>query len=301
MVSSIIRLINSIIRIKRISDRKINLIKSENDLFAIYLDDYSNNPDLFRLFLVQNNFKPELKISEYNKIISLFINSGAKNTDDLYVIGKQKYDWIDALNYKRILSQIMKHADKKSMSIKDVVPTDSWKLIFTFDNGENRILDYKDLDDKFGFLAYPNQLKAFSFSTECVTWKNGITLDVETIISHSCKVEKEDVENMNITIGQKNQAPTDQDSRHHVYFVSLYPFNANPITIGESIGGGHGERGGCSSFTFEKLKGIKDWKNHFKKSGCDWAIEPIDKDSWDSQDIINNLLIEIRNRSEFNK
>lgn len=163
------------------------------------------------------------------------------------------------------------------------------------------MVDYKDLGGNYRFLAYPNQLKAFSFNSNEVEWKNGVTLDLATVILKSRVVEISEIKNEYITMGQENIAPTEQDKKHHVYYVTLYPFSDKPFMIGESIGGGHGERGGCTILTFEKLKETKSWKEHFKNSGCDWAVTVIEKPDAMVQEIIEELVNGIRSKSEFNQ
>lgn len=188
-----------------------------------------------------------------------------------------------------------------NLKILNVVPTNNWKLIFRLSDEQYRILDYKDLGEKYRFLAYPNQLNAFTFCSDEVEWKNGAILSLPAIISNSKIVEIIDIQNEGLYLGQKNQAPTDKHEKHHVFYVTLYPFSEQPIIIGESIGGGHGESGGCSSLTIERLKGIKTWKEHFKKADCDWAIDLIDNQNFSVSEIIFELIKVIRESSEFNK
>src|SRR5690606_4960133 len=143
--------------------------------------------------------------------------------------------------------------------------------------------------------------KAFSFNSSEVKWKNGVTLDLATVILNSRVVEVSEIENENITIGQENIAPTEQDKKHHVYYVTLYPFSDKPIMIGESIGGTHGERGGCVNLTCRKLRETKRLKEDFKNAGCEWAIIVIDKPEAMVQEIIKELTNGIRSRCQFNR
>tara|TARA_R110001592_G_scaffold362074_1_gene674821 strand:+ start:11480 stop:11833 length:354 start_codon:yes stop_codon:yes gene_type:complete len=78
-----------------------------------------------------------------------------------------------------------------------------------------------------------------------------------------------------------NNAPTDRHKSHHVYYFGINSSNSSkPFFIGESIGGGFAEQGGCSHFDLEGLLGLKnDWKEHLDKSGCSWVIKHIEEGS----------------------
>jgi hypothetical protein len=78
-------------------------------------------------------------------------------------------------------------------------------------------------------------------------------------------------------VSQKNNAPTDKHDSHHVYYFGIDDLNIEkPFILGESIGGGFGERGGQSNFDFEGLfKWQAGWQEHIEKSGCAWVIEII--------------------------
>lgn len=187
------------------------------------------------------------------------------------------------------------------MTFKNIYPTDDWKIILEMNDSTLRLLNYRDLNDEFSFCAFPNQLKAFRFSENEIVWKNGKSLDLKTSIDSSKLIELSDVINSSITIGMKNQAPTDKDSRHHVYYATLSPFNKEkPVMIGESIGGGHTERGGCRPCSIEELLGLPNWKSHFELADCNWAIEMIEKNHKDSSKVIESIMEGIRNRSNFN-
>src|SRR5690554_5708564 len=125
MFVSIIRFLNSIIRINRIQERKGLKRKSENELLAIFLDDYSKFPDLFREFLLQNNYKPEEKITEYIKLLAFFENSGINDIEELKEYAKLNYRWINESNYYRIFKQIMEQdgVDNKTRRIENFTPS----------------------------------------------------------------------------------------------------------------------------------------------------------------------------------
>ncbi|MCF6407127.1 hypothetical protein L3C95_29800 [Chitinophaga filiformis] len=92
-------------------------------------------------------------------------------------------------------------------------------------------------------------------------------------------------------ISFKNQAPTTEDKTHHEYYFCVYPLDhEKPFMLGESIGGGHAERGGSITLSLKELLQYKDWKEHMEKSGCDWAIEVIEQYQPDIERIINILI-----------
>ena len=187
------------------------------------------------------------------------------------------------------------------MTFKNIYPTDDWKIIMELNDNSFRLLNYQDLGDDFSFCAYPNQLKAFSFSENEILWKNGKTINVTKAFNTSTPVDINEVVHSSITVGMKNQAPTDQDNNHHVYYVSLYPLKTDkPIIIGESIGGGHAERGGCRPCSISELLDISNWKSHFEFSGCDWAIEIIERNAENTSGVVKQISEGIRNKSNFN-
>lgn len=92
-------------------------------------------------------------------------------------------------------------------------------------------------------------------------------------------------------ISFKNQAPTTKDERHHEYYFCIYSSDhEKPFMLGESIGGGHAERGGSITLSLEELLQHKDWKEHLEKSGCPWAIEVIEQYQPDIERIIDILI-----------
>jgi hypothetical protein len=187
------------------------------------------------------------------------------------------------------------------ITFKNIYPTDDWKIIIELNDNSYRLLNYQDLGDDFSFCAYPNQLKAFDFSEKEILWKNGKSLNLTKTLNISTPVDINEVVHSSITVGMKNQAPTDQDNRHHVYYVSLYPLKTDkPIIIGESIGGGHGERGGCRSCSINELLELTIWKSHFELADCEWAIAIVERKSEDTSNVIKLISEGIRNKSNFN-
>lgn len=102
MISTIIRLINSIIRIQRIYQRKRDKNKIENELFSIYCDDIISHSKLFYKFIEEQGFNAEEKIEYFDNIIDFFKISNLTNVDDFIVHGKTKYKWLSYSNYKNV-------------------------------------------------------------------------------------------------------------------------------------------------------------------------------------------------------
>ncbi len=126
-------------------------------------------------------------------------------------------------------------------------------------------------------LAYPQHMKRYRFNGENIDWEFGGSLKASYLYDKSEPVSGSELERHSIRICYKNQAPTTEDKNHHVYGVYLYPFTEKLFAIGESIGGGHADRGGSRSFSLGELLDWQDWKRHFELSGCSWAIEIIEK------------------------
>lgn len=187
------------------------------------------------------------------------------------------------------------------MTFKNIYPTDDWKIILELNDNSYRLLKYQDLGEDFSFCAYPNQLKAFNFSENEILWKNGKSINVSEAYKSATQLALSELINCSITVGMMNQAPTDQDNRHHVYYVSLYPLKMDkPIIIGESIGGGHTERSGCRPCSISELLDLSNWKSHFELAGCEWAIEIIEQNANNTSSVIKLISEGIRNRSNFN-
>ncbi|MDQ1093686.1 hypothetical protein QE400_003099 [Xanthomonas sacchari] len=82
---------------------------------------------------------------------------------------------------------------------------------------------------------------------------------------------------MLIALGIRNIAPSAQDPHHDVYTAHLDPDAAQPFCLGQSIGGGHAERGGSIHLALDELEAWPgEWRQHLRHAGCAWAIAPID-------------------------
>ncbi len=184
------------------------------------------------------------------------------------------------------------------ITIVHVVPNESWQLAIKFSNGEYRLLNLSALREKYGWkeLAYPQHAKSYTFSETDIAWEFGATLDSQYLYENSASMSGPDLERHSIRICYKNQAPTAEDQNHHLFGVYLYPFTERLFVVGESIGGGHGDRGGSRSFSLSELLAWQDWKKHFELSGCSWAIDVIEAND-DLEHIKNVLINEARRRN----
>jgi hypothetical protein len=170
--------------------------------------------------------------------------------------------------------------EKQEMkTIKSIYPDENWNLLIEFEGEEYRLLNLSIPRTEFDWtaLAYPQHMKRFTLTASEILWDFGGKLDSNYLYLHSSFASRSDLERHSIRIGYKNQAPTDEDKNHHVYGVYLYPFKQRLFSVGESIGGGHADRGGSRSFSLSELLGWVNWKNQFELSGCDWAIDIIEQ------------------------
>jgi hypothetical protein len=183
-------------------------------------------------------------------------------------------------------------------TIIDVVPVDYYKVYIVLSNSETRYIDSQVLGKEFSFLAFPNKLKAMTWDENQIVWKNGQKLDVAHILAKARLVGPSEIQG-SLTLAQKNQAPTGQHKTHHVYYVSINPFSGKPVVLCESIGGGHGDIGGCTpAMSYVELLQLENWERHFILSGCDWAIEVIKSDASEKEKT-NRLVAEVCARSTF--
>ena len=72
-------------------------------------------------------------------------------------------------------------------SVTNVVPTDDYKLILSFDENEKRVFDVSEILD-FGRFSELNDLGVFKrvhVSFDTVEWDNGLDLDPEYLYEKS--------------------------------------------------------------------------------------------------------------------
>src|SRR5690606_6213011 len=143
------------------------------------------------------------------------------------------------------------------MEIKSITPIDFFELVIAFSSGELKVFAPGKLKlyDRYDFLAYPNKLRAFTFTPGTITWFNGLSFESDFLYYNSDVIAMELLVEKGLTIGSANQAPTKQHASHHVYSFSIYPFKLEKqFVLGESIGGGHAEMGGCAFYSLNELK-----------------------------------------------
>lgn len=180
--------------------------------------------------------------------------------------------------------------------ILSVIPSDHNGLLVDFAGLGLRVFRPRDYferqpaPDDSNFLSFPTRFRHLIWNDRQVCWPrvsdreliwegeniwlNELTLSSDQLYQLSRPIPESDLKFISYPLGMKNQAPTAEDARHHVFFVSLTPFSARPFCIGESIGGGHGERGGANTYSLDELM-EKDRMAHFEASGCDWAMTRI--------------------------
>jgi hypothetical protein len=157
------------------------------------------------------------------------------------------------------------------MQLRAVFPSDFSDLLLLFSDGSPRVLSYSP--GELSFMAFPVEGRALRYSAEGIHWRNGQHYTAQQLYDRSEKVASRAGARW-FLLGSKNNAPTETDQHHHVYYVHLHPLNPEqPFMLCESIGGGHGESGGCTGLSIADLfTWPHDWKTHFRKADCAWAI-----------------------------
>jgi len=106
MIATVIRFLNSIIRVHRIIQRNKNKDKVENELFSMYCDDKSNNLNLFFQYLTEQGFDATEKTEYYDSIIDYFKNKELKSYSDYVALGEIRFKWLNEVNYHNIIKLI---------------------------------------------------------------------------------------------------------------------------------------------------------------------------------------------------
>ena len=199
------------------------------------------------------------------------------------------------------------------LSIKRVVPLESFKLIIEFDDGSFRQFpSARVADTPLWFLAFPLKLRACDVTPGAMSWtaldktqmwdgqnvwEQEASLDVPALLEWSETVDFADLKTATLTLGMENRAPTEQDQRHHVYTVSIRPFCDDKwLVLGESIGGGFAERGGSVAPTLDSIDTFGDWKRHCQLAGCDWVVPFFLRVDMDHAERVDDILRAYRNR-----
>ena len=184
-------------------------------------------------------------------------------------------------------------------SLKRVIPNENFQVILEFSNAERRIFDMAILCREKGWnkLAYPQHIKNFHMSDDSVVWAEGGKIGANYLYEKSRPIAQASLENQDIRLGYKNQAPTSEDKFHHVYGVFLAPFSTKPFRTEESIGGGHAERGGGNSRSISELMAWPEWREHLMLSGCSWAVPLIESWAEQPEQLLNLLVSEACTRN----
>jgi hypothetical protein len=185
-----------------------------------------------------------------------------------------------------LLGNVAKHF------LKRAVPNEQWHMILEFHGPEFRLFDASVLSRRWPKLAYPQYFKRFTVTGEAVHWSDGGRVDADDLYGGSSPQQYADLDHQTLRVSYKNQAPTDQDNLHHVYYVYVAPFSSKLFRIGESVGGGLAERGGGRNLTLEELLTWADWKHHFELSGCSWAVEVVESLAEESDQLVDALVRE---------
>ncbi len=179
-------------------------------------------------------------------------------------------------------------------TIRRVVPDEQWRLAIEFAQGGFRRFEARQVYARGGFsaLAYPNVFKTLTYDAAAVRWDGIGALDAAFLYGASVPMPDDQLRRHELRVGYRNQAPTAAHPTHHVYGVYLYPFDPDgPISLGESIGGGHAEMGGSRSFDLAGLRARVGWREHFALSGCDWAIAMVEEA--DDTDLLLDRLVHV--------
>jgi hypothetical protein len=175
----------------------------------------------------------------------------------------------------------------------NVTPIDWYELVLEFDGFEIKSFEPSkaDLYKEFKFLAYPNRLRGYSFDREKIAWYNETSFDKEFLYNNSQNIDSEKLKWKGVSISRKNQAPTERHQSHHVYDISVKPFDKEKyLVLSESIGGGHGEMGGSMYYSTEELLKLSDWESFFIMADCEWGIDIIKNSGYNREKIINELI-----------
>ncbi|MDG9927534.1 MULTISPECIES: hypothetical protein [unclassified Pseudomonas] len=62
-----------------------------------------------------------------------------------------------------------------------------------------------------------------------------------------------------LLVARRNAAPTAEHATHHLYALHLDRASTTPFVFSESIGGGHGERGGSIALGLNDLGGTAEF------------------------------------------
>ncbi|MFS0703947.1 hypothetical protein AB6N23_05425 [Cellulomonas sp. 179-A 9B4 NHS] len=186
-----------------------------------------------------------------------------------------------------------------------VVPTEESSIVLELDGGVVLVLDCLDPrlerdhpGPDWSELGYPEKRKHLTFDAGAVRWPGGKVLTTGDLVARSRPASVRELESLHLRVAYRNQAPTPQDARHHVYSVYVRPFAAQPFVLGESIGGGHGERGGQATFTLAELRAWAGWEEHCALAGCGWVVPVLSTEGADERACVDALVREVCRRAD---
>lgn len=179
-----------------------------------------------------------------------------------------------------------------STQLVRVIPTDYGQFVLQLANGPLRLLKGLVLTRELGWseLANPRKARQRSFSATHIEWPGGRTLGIDYLLQHTQPMTAQELGWQSVDFAQCNRAPTSEHLTHHVYYVSLKPFGDRPFGLGESIHGGHGERGSMHAFDLPELLAWPHWREHFEQAGCGWAIALVEANTTDAQALLDVLI-----------
>ena len=78
------------------------------------------------------------------------------------------------------------------LAVKEVIPTNSYNLILTFENGEQRQFDMNPFLDKgiFKELRDLSKFKTVKVSFDTIEWENEADFDPEILYKNSIRLEE---------------------------------------------------------------------------------------------------------------
>lgn len=80
-----------------------------------------------------------------------------------------------------------------------------------------------------------------------------------------------------LLVARRNAAPTAEHATHHLYALHLDRASATPFVFSESIGGGHGERGGSIALGLDDLeRWAGDWREHVRLAGAPQLVAVVE-------------------------
>jgi hypothetical protein len=184
-------------------------------------------------------------------------------------------------------------------ALRRVIPNERWELLLEFGDGQWRLFRLAEVYVERGWTALVNPLRAkdLRFDADGVRWAGGEHADVGWLHARSTPLAPAQARWQSIVVGMRNRAPTAQHASHHVYFVSLLPFDEQLLSLGESINGGHFEMGGSRAYAVDELLAVADWRAHFRLADADWAIPFVEREPHDRWALVDALVPELCRRA----